>query len=114
MIATEPEGSHAGPPGDEAYRLRRWKPLVGSELVVDTGGDPVRLELAALDELPGRGECFSLLFRGEAGEPALEQRNHDVEHPALGTFPLFLVPVGPGEDGRQRFEAIVNRLEAEP
>jgi hypothetical protein len=54
------------------------------------------------------GECFSLLFRG--GGPALQQNTYTVEHPALGTFKLFLVPVGTDDNGAQGYLATINRL----
>ena len=38
--------------------------------------------------------AFSLIFRGPAG-PALVQGTYQVEHPQIGVFPLFLVPIGP-------------------
>jgi hypothetical protein len=31
---------------------------------------------------------------------------HHLEHEALGDLDLFLVPIGPGADGRQRYEAV--------
>ncbi len=54
------------------------------------------------------GECFSLLFRG--GNVALPQNTYMIEHPSLGTFPLFLVPGTPDDNGAQSFVAIINRL----
>jgi hypothetical protein len=53
-------------------------------------------------------ECFSLLFRG--GNVALPQNTYKIEHPSLGTFPLFLVPGAPDDNGAQSFVAIINRL----
>jgi hypothetical protein len=47
---------------------------------------------------PGRGAsgptpAFSLTFQGPLG-PALLQDTYRVEHPQLGVFPLFVVPIG--------------------
>jgi hypothetical protein len=96
---------------DRIYRHRTYVPLVGSTFEVErTVGDRVAVELVDAASLPGRGECFSLLFRGPA-DVALDQCTYRVEHRALGDFPLFLVPLGPGDDGTQQFEAVVNRLE---
>ena len=47
---------------------------------------------------------FSIVFRGPL-QPILPQRIYRMEHAAIGTFELFLVPVGPGERG-MRYEAI--------
>jgi hypothetical protein len=91
------------------YRLESYAPLVGSTF--DVGPErEVPLELVSATELPGSGTCFSLVFRAAAGTP-LDQRTYRVEHPALGDFPLFLVPLGPADDGRLELEAIVYRLE---
>lgn len=93
------------------YRHGTYVPLVGSSFDVERpDGEHVAVELVGATSLPGRGECFSLLFRGPADAP-LDQRTYLVEHRVLGEFPLFLVPLGPGEDGAHQFEAVVNRLE---
>jgi hypothetical protein len=47
---------------------------------------------------------FSIVFRGPA-TPILPQRIYRLEHPAIGSFDLFLVPIGPDERGL-RYEAI--------
>ena len=53
-------------------------------------------------------ESFTLLFRG--GSIELPQDTYTVEHPALGTFKLFLVPGGSDENGAQSYVATINRL----
>jgi hypothetical protein len=47
---------------------------------------------------------FALLFRGPVGT-VLPQRIYRVEHDAMGSYELFLVPVGPGHGG-MLYEAI--------
>jgi hypothetical protein len=47
---------------------------------------------------------FSLLFRGPR-EIVLPQRIYTLSHTTLGTFGLFLVPIGPDAEG-MRYEAI--------
>jgi hypothetical protein len=95
---------------DVIYRRDTYVPLVGSGFAVHRGdADAVGVELVEATELPSRGECFSLVFRGDS-TTSLEQRTYLVEHRELGEFPLFLVPVGPDEGGNLRFEAVVNRL----
>jgi hypothetical protein len=49
-------------------------------------------------------EPFSLLFRGPL-TPILPQQIYQFDHPSLGNFPLFIVPVGPDGVG-MRYEAI--------
>jgi hypothetical protein len=64
-------------------------------------GEPVELVLARCDDAsPG----FSLLFHA----PDLRlvpQQTFRVEHAQLGDFPMFLVPLGPDEQG-MRYEAV--------
>jgi hypothetical protein len=100
----------ADSPDEVIYRHDTYVALVGSTFEVERpDGEHVGVELVDATALPGRGETFSLVFRGPAGV-ALEQRTYRVEHDALGTFPLFLVPVGLGDHGAYEFEAVVNRL----
>ncbi len=69
------------------------------------------LELVEVSEGPcsARQESFSVLFAGPP-EPLLPQQLYDLRHETLGALTLFLVPVGPGKDGRPRYEAVFNRL----
>ena len=54
----------------------------------------------------GNAECFSLVF---SGTKQLPQATYIVEHGALGTFKLLLVPSGrPG--GVPQWDAVINRL----
>ena len=59
------------------------------------------------------GECFSLLFQS-SNSWALRQGTYGIEHAALGSFALFLVPGGADADGGQSYVAIVNRLADSP
>jgi len=62
-------------------------------------------EVAVSDRQPG-WESFSLLFLGP--RPAFAQAQYAVEHPAMGSFELFLVPIQSNGD-QQHYEAIFNR-----
>jgi hypothetical protein len=98
-------------PDEVIYRRGTYLPLVGSSFDVERpNGEHVAVELVQANDLPGRGECFSLVFRGPSDEP-LDQRTYRMTHRELGNFPLFLVPLGPGAEGAQELEAVVNRLE---
>jgi hypothetical protein len=57
---------------------------------------------------PGlRGEAFSLIFQGD-GAAGFGDGLHTLEHPALGTFSLFLAGVDrPGTV--QDYQAVVDR-----
>lgn len=66
---------------------------------------PVDVELIAVADLgsdrqdaSGHRRPFSLEFRGPT-EQAFPQRIYRIEHPALSSFELFLVPIGPDERG---------------
>ncbi|MDE2371977.1 MAG: hypothetical protein KGN16_23615 [Burkholderiales bacterium] len=74
-----------------------------------TAGAAVELVSATpLRGAPAAGRApFSLLFRGGAGQAAMPQGLHRLEHPSLGPLELFLVPIGPAGDAMQ-YEAIFN------
>ena len=88
-------------------------PHVGTQFAVAADGSPtLTLTLASVDVFAERSgarrtQPFSLLFAGPA-EPTLPQRIHRLEHPAIGTLEIFLVPVGPGPEGSARYEAVFN------
>lgn len=52
------------------------------------------------------GRPFSIVFRGPRGIP-LPQRLYRMEHTGIGSFDLFLVPIGPDEKGLL-YEAVFN------
>lgn len=97
-----------------------FAPLVGQDFVTTRDGAPLSLELVearaiALKPMDGRAlgksgfvrrDPFALLFRGAAERP-LPQGILALTHPALGTFDLHVVPVGPGATGLL-YEAIFN------
>ena len=53
-------------------------------------------------------ESFSLLFRGSNAQP-LVQSTYSFRHPGMGSFALFIVPVGKDDAGMQ-YEAVINHL----
>ena len=73
---------------------------------------PIDLELVRVTEVgephePGSRTPFSLLFLGPVSNLYLRQHIYRLEHEALGSLEIFLVPLGP-ERGRMRYEAIFN------
>jgi uncharacterized protein DUF6916 len=56
---------------------------------------------------PGQ-ERFSLVFRAP-NQPFLPQGMHRFEHDQIGSFDLFIVPIG-RDDQRTQYEAVFNRL----
>ena len=69
-----------------------------TDLVLPAGAPP---------PAPGK-EGFALLFTG-LSKQAFAQGTYTLDHPALGSFPLFLVPVGPVGSSTS-YEAVINRL----
>jgi hypothetical protein len=86
---------------NSVFRLRGFT-------VVDVTLTKVEDTLPAKTSREGGRESFSLHFQG--GNIQLPQDTYIVEHPALGTFRLFLVPSGADENGAQGYVAIINRL----
>lgn len=52
------------------------------------------------EELPRKRTPFSLIFRIPAPD-RFEQKIYRMEHPEIGTFDLFLVPIGRDAEGFQ-------------
>ncbi len=97
----------------EDFTVDTFSPLVGSAFVMHV--DPqTRLRLNLIEAVPlGAPERaapaetrqpFSLMFRGPRAPVAI-QRIYQLENPSLGTFGLFLVPVGLDQEGMQ-YQAI--------
>jgi len=97
---------------------QRLRSLVGDTVTVPgpTGTPPELIVDRVTPATPyvssnGRvvGDSFSILFEGRAGVP-LNQATHELKHPSLGVFPVFLSPVGLTNGSTQRYEAVFNRL----
>jgi len=71
---------------------------------------PLELELYEIQD--GRStptqEQFSLFFYGP-NHCNLGQGTFELEHETMGKFPLFLVPIGPNQQGL-RYQAVFNRF----
>jgi hypothetical protein len=93
------------------YTKAAFLSYLNSVFQLNTGFNVIAVTLLKVDDMPSAkgGECFSLLFRGGSGR-ALRQNTYNVDHPSLGRFALFLVPVGTDEHGAQGYLATVNRL----
>jgi hypothetical protein len=78
--------------------------IVASE---DVAIEAVVVEVQTWGEESARGrgrQPFGVVFRGPR-QPVLPQRTYRVEHREIGTFDLFIVPIGPDADG-MRYEAV--------
>jgi hypothetical protein len=102
----------------ETLTLAKFSELLHARFRVRVSpAEEIELELAeatpgGVAETPGRGgerlESFSLIFHGP-GDRLLPQKIHPFEHPQLGRFELFIVPIGQGP-GHFKYQAIFNRL----
>ena len=101
------------------YTRSAFTAYLNSTFRVQTGDlETVEVTLARVTDLqPDRSasfdgrECFSLVFQG--GGVSLPQYTYAIDHDALGSFQLFLVPGG-GLDNGEAYVAIVNRLANSP
>jgi hypothetical protein len=99
----------------ESFTVRTFSGHLGSTFRLHPeSSDSLEVELVSatdLSESPdgkaaGRGRPFSIVFRGP-GDVLLPQRIYRMEHPEIGAFDLFLVPIGPDEKGLC-YEAVFN------
>jgi hypothetical protein len=93
------------------YNKAAFVSYLNSIFQLNTGFSVVAVTLLKVTDMPAPkgGECFTLLFRGGSGTP-LAQNTYTVDHPSLGRFLLFVVPVGPDDNGAQGYLATINRL----
>jgi hypothetical protein len=93
-----------------------FRPHIGTFFTVLTPHRPSVVTLTHVDDfrLPGTvaarrlktpGAGFTLLFDGSQSG-SFPQGTYSVRHPKIGTFDLFLAPVGRGTD----VQAVINRL----
>ena len=66
------------------------------------------VEVQTADDVAGQTERFSAVFRG-ALDTFLPQSTYALEHEALGSFELFIVPIRRDEEGFY-YEAVFNRV----
>jgi hypothetical protein len=93
----------------EQLSRKHFEELVGDDFVATSDdGEKLHLKLigvTANGEAPPEGrEPFTLSFH-EGSHAHLPQQTHSLEHDKLGTFPLFIVPLGPDPHG-MRYEAV--------
>jgi len=64
-------------------------------------------EVTTMPQQPGQQRVpFSVIFQA-LGDDNHGQHLYQARHPQMGEFPIFLVPIGPGEKG-MRYEAVFN------
>jgi hypothetical protein len=88
------------------FRVYLSSPSVVSLTLLEVVDHPVTSEN---QQAAQGGECFSLQFTGSSLK-AFNQKTYRVDHPALGEFSMFLVPVSPRTGtGPLHYEAVINR-----
>lgn len=92
------------------YSKATFSSYLNSVFQIHTVSGIVEATLTEVHDMPSSngGESFSLLFRG--GRQPLRQDTYQIDHAALGTFPLLLVPAAADANGAQGFVATFNRL----
>ena len=96
----------------ESATSETFAPHVGSTFEATTQpGDTVKLVLTSCDPSPwGAAEGaarapFSLFFHDADGSRYAPQQTFSMRHEELGQFELFMVPLGPDEQG-MRYQAV--------
>jgi hypothetical protein len=100
----------------DTFTFSTFSPYLGQKFVLVIDGAK-RLEVDLIEatsltekrsgkERSARRSPFSLVFRGPK-QPLLPQRIYTFEHAVLGSFEIFIVPIGVDEDGL-RYEAVFN------
>jgi hypothetical protein len=98
----------------ESFTIEMFDQRVGDTFAIATESGQLLAELVEatpLTELSGRPidthrdrGPFSLVFLGPS-EPVLPQAIYRFEHPELGAFEIFVVPIGRDESG-VRYQAV--------
>lgn len=93
---------------DNSFEIQNFIPYLNEKFYI--GGEsshPIKAELIEATEIgsssssnheTSRRKPFSLIFRLEM-DTAIPQQIYKIEHTKMGTFELFLVPIGPDKKG---------------
>jgi hypothetical protein len=92
-----------------SFTIETFAPLLGETFRIHPEDAlPVEAELISAEpygeQNAGGRVAFSIVFRGPS-QPVLAQMTYRIEHAVLGSFDLFIVPIGPDEAG-MRYEAV--------
>jgi hypothetical protein len=102
------------------FRAETFRPYVGGVFVARAGANSIQMTLTGVRDCSPkpttklttgkapRTECFALEFSSDKSLTDLTSI-YDIEHAALGEFPLFLTR-REGDGGKSLYEAVFNRL----
>ena len=115
LAATRPpSGTDALSTSLDYYSKATFQSYLNSDFrIYAHGHSETWLRLVLVEDFPTRetltapNECFRLLFSG-AADSVLSQGTYSLDHAALGSFALFIVP-GKPLDGKVHYEAVFNR-----
>jgi len=95
---------------ETALTHETFSKLLNTKFAIVDAENGVQLELIKVSELltSPQQERFSIIFRGP-NEAFLGQGMRRLEHPQMGQFVLFLVPIGQDTQGYS-YEVVFNRL----
>jgi Domain of unknown function (DUF6916) len=87
-----------------------FAPLLNAQFRMVQGANVFSMDLIEVSELRSsrHNEAFTLVFRGPS-DRFLSQSTYQFDHPSLGVFELFIVPIGQDKHGLY-YEALFNRL----
>lgn len=92
----------------EKFTIETFSEHLGGIFRIDPDGkrkvDVELISATGSNESGSGGRPFSLVFRGP-GDASLSQRIYRIEHDQIGSFELFLVPIGTAED-EHLYEAV--------
>lgn len=106
----------------ETFTVETFRTHAQSKFTIEVADQAMELELADVNELgkepiplpPQESDKraveripFSLIFHGPA-QPCLPQRIYPFTHEKMGSFSMFIVPIGPNPDGNMQYEAVFN------
>lgn len=90
--------------------LEKLEQLIGETVTFSSGDVSFDARLQQLDRLPQHTgdthQPFSVIFLTQTSE-TFEQQTYTMQYAQTGELLIFLVPIGPGEDG-MRYEAVFN------
>jgi hypothetical protein len=102
----------------DKLRSDDFQPYLNQKFVItDAGLEPIEIELIEVSDYSysrqqdtTKRKPFSVVFRGpkqdnEGRLSYLPQRIYRIEHEQMGTFDIFIVPIGPDDVG-MRYEAV--------
>ena len=91
------------------FRYDDFNGCLDQPFILEHNGASHALVLISVDRLADSTtsddrEAFSVVFRGDNSQ-FLDQQIYRISHDALGNMDLFIVPIGPDDEG-MRYEAV--------